>query len=214
MEKDLRLIDDWLQRHAPQLYARLNPPADEAQLATLQARLGKALPDDFRKLYRWHNGLGDGNLFYGYDFFPVGKILQQHDDFLARGRAYREEMAADLTRCDVRISLSGLLEAPGWVCLGDDGARTGLYLDLHPGAAGRYGQVIFIDPVYGLVQVIADSVAQLVADTAHDMQAGKYALETEMAEADGQRLIVAGDIDVLNWHNSVRWQHFASTQQA
>jgi cell wall assembly regulator SMI1 len=52
-------LDRWMRAHRADLYARLNPPATDAQLSELEAEAGMPLPEDFKALLRWKNGQPD-----------------------------------------------------------------------------------------------------------------------------------------------------------
>jgi cell wall assembly regulator SMI1 len=54
-------IDAALQHHAPVIYAQLNPPANEQQIAAAEKELGLLLPQDVRDAYLRHNGTRDAN---------------------------------------------------------------------------------------------------------------------------------------------------------
>lgn len=60
----------------------LNPPASEATIASLERRLGFALPDELRTLYRWHDG---GGRLIDFSFYPISQV-QAHYDLLTQGR--------------------------------------------------------------------------------------------------------------------------------
>lgn len=51
-------LDLWLSAERPELKARLRPGASEEDLAAAEAKLGRALPEDLRALYRWADGQG------------------------------------------------------------------------------------------------------------------------------------------------------------
>src|SRR5262249_49298569 len=50
------VIHKWLDRHAPLVREKLNPPTDEAALARLATAVGRELPEDFLASYRIHDG--------------------------------------------------------------------------------------------------------------------------------------------------------------
>src|SRR5687768_7352758 len=64
-------LDQWLARHLPEVAASLNPGASDEQLDHLATVIGVPLPDDYRALYRWHDGQKEHSLtgpWYGLGF--------------------------------------------------------------------------------------------------------------------------------------------------
>jgi cell wall assembly regulator SMI1 len=51
-------IESWLDAHAPGTRATLNPPADPAALAAVEAAIGRRLPPDVASSLRCHDGAG------------------------------------------------------------------------------------------------------------------------------------------------------------
>jgi cell wall assembly regulator SMI1 len=54
-----RRIDGYLHRHAPRVAASIAPPASAADVAELQAAIGRVLPNDLAASLRIHNGQVD-----------------------------------------------------------------------------------------------------------------------------------------------------------
>lgn len=82
MQNNLQRIEQWLSQHAAKIKQdSLNPPATLQQLNELEQLIKQSLPEDFKALYLWHNGLSDernlGNLFYAMDFFPIEQVIEQ-----------------------------------------------------------------------------------------------------------------------------------------
>lgn len=83
MKQDFEKIKNWLKENAQKiLNLSLQEPATESEINELDKTIGKSLPSDFKALYLWHNGLNDqknfGSLFYGMDFFPVDRIIEEY----------------------------------------------------------------------------------------------------------------------------------------
>lgn len=229
MQENLKFIDNWLKENANKIYElSLNPPAQESQLAELEQLIGKPLPEDFKELYRWHNGLNHkvhmGSLFYGYDFWDLDKVIERFKCELNLGASFREKSISYIEKYDEKINLKSFIDNPSWLQFCHDGSRTGFYLDLNPSSLGIYGQVIFIDDDYNLIFVMASSITELVSTVAEDMKNGKYQLSDDYLEDDEDEdddedeentvhekaysehiLEVDYDIDILNRKKDGRW---------
>lgn len=204
MESDLFRIDNWLQQNAERIVTlSLQPPAHPAELDALEKEVGKTIPPDFRELYSWHNGLDDsenfGSLFFGMDFYPVDKILQEV-------REQRERSGGEpLKKFDRGIDGTNHSNR-NWVRFGFDGSRTALYLDLAPAGDGKYGQIIYVDDTYETAILVAESTAQLVREFANDLENNLYHLEPDAAEDGNHYLTTKPSIDLVNWFQSERWK--------
>ncbi|MCR5890038.1 SMI1/KNR4 family protein [Hymenobacter sp. J193] len=202
----LHLIETWLATHAPRiLHVSLNPGASEEALAALEKVLGRPLPDDYKALYRWHNGLDEevenfGNFVYGLSFLPLEEVAA---NFHSRTQ-HTEAVPLEHTTAEVRADH---VLNPYWLSLGFDGSHAWLYVDLDPTPAGTYGQVIFLDEVEETAFLVADSVTSLLTGFAQDLQQGLYSLNPDALEEDDNEFLAPDPtIDLVNWYNASRWQ--------
>ncbi|CAL9566614.1 hypothetical protein SUDANB15_04716 [Streptomyces sp. enrichment culture] len=147
--------------------------ATEEEIAEAEARLGVALPDELKALYRvtrarWQDWGGDyaaqervhnavGCEIFSLDGLYIGD---------ARSRPCPWRFAADdavVTPPDAAVQ--GLVGSPGWIVFGDNGGGDRLALDLTPGPAGHTGQVIVIDHERTIGAALrADSLTDMVID--------------------------------------------------
>ncbi|MGW1801811.1 SMI1/KNR4 family protein [Streptomyces sp. NPDC001984] len=146
--------------------------ATEAELAEAEARLGVAMPDELKALYRvtrarWEDWNDDyesamrvANVV-GCQLLPLDELYIA--DAASRWSQWRfaamEAEAVD-TRSDTAVQ--GLVSSPGWIVFGHwDGDR--LAVDLTPGPGGHSGQVIVLTREESIgAGLIADSLTQLV----------------------------------------------------
>lgn len=210
MQKDLEQIEQWLKKNAKKIYQHsLNQPASQEQLNELESLIGGNLPNDFKVLYQWHNGLNHdknfGSLFYGYDFWDLNKVIENYKSNLD-DKEYRSDVVSYLDDFDKEINPQGFIDNPKWIQFTHDGSRTGFYLDLNPSEHGHYGQVIFIDFDYNVSLIVANSVTDLIKQVNSDMQAGHYQLSEDALEDGNHYLEVDREIDILNHHSSERWK--------
>jgi len=60
MKENFEKIENWLKENAKKiLELSLQKPATQDEISELEKIAGKELPDDFKELYLWHNGLND-----------------------------------------------------------------------------------------------------------------------------------------------------------
>jgi cell wall assembly regulator SMI1 len=74
----IRRLDRWLAANRPEYYAHLRPGATDPQLDEFEARFSLALPDAFRRLYRWRDGhdqFRSASLVYNLMFSPLEGIV-------------------------------------------------------------------------------------------------------------------------------------------
>lgn len=176
-------VDGWLRRHAENGSAAallLNPPAAEAALDALQARIGFALPDDLRALWRRADGQRDAfgaeaptgrwlcPLFGSYSFSSVAEALDSYLGWLdiygeggpAFDEAFNDEAAVQRREGD---PVHREYWRPGWLPFSLDGGGNSYAVDLAPAPGGTYGQVIVIGPDEDLRRVLAPSLAAFLA---------------------------------------------------
>ena len=203
---DFCKIDNWLKGNADRiLNCSLQSPANETLLKELEKITEKPLPQDFKQLYFWHNGMTEdencGSLFYGMDFLPIEKIIAEQK----RRIGSLNQGKIQLRKADNGIDISNLFN-PGWVCFGFDGAHTWLYLDLAPTDKGTVGQIIFIDDEELTGILVAQSTADFVADFVNDLENGLYHLQPDALSEGNHFLEPANEIDLVNWYQSKKWQ--------
>jgi internalin A len=127
----------------PELIALLHPGATEAQIAHAEAVTGRPLPEDFKALYRIHNGESDlSGLFIGTIFMDLEWVEREWQNW--------EELSHDETLWELDTDCLSVphgwiqerYACPGWIpfATGYDGNFLGI--DLAPGPEGISGQVI------------------------------------------------------------------------
>ncbi len=206
MKKNLEKIEHWLLENAEKIIElSLQKPAVRNEINELEKITGKELPDDFKELYLWHNGLsGDenfGSLFYGMDFFPIDRIIEDY--------TYRKEQYALmnmlLKKADKEIDPANIYNI-SWIKFAFDGSHTSMYLDLAPGTHGNYGQIIFIDDEYETGILVADSAAELIETFKNDLENNLYYLDEDALKDGNHYLTTDPKIDIINWETSEKWK--------
>ncbi|MBM9508961.1 SMI1/KNR4 family protein [Actinacidiphila acididurans] len=144
--------------------------ASEAEIAAAEARLGVALPDELKALYRvtrarWEDW-GEGDEAWWRVVEAVGCELLPLDEVYvadARSRLTPWRFAA-MEAIEPRPggAVQQLVGSPGWIVFGDaDGSR--IAVDLTPGPRGHVGQIIHVSHEDKVgAGLVADSLADLV----------------------------------------------------
>ena len=203
MNENLRKIDTWLQENAPKIFElSLNSPATAEELKSFEDYLGCDLPQDFKDLYRWHNGMNDkdnvGSLFQGMELLSLDNIKTWRSGF--------ENEEAPLEHTDSQVKKDNAFNNK-WIKFSDDGGRTGLYLDLDPTELGTVGQIIFVDLDYDVGFLVAKSMINLVSVFLNDLNNQFYFLSEDALDDDQEFLEADPTIDIVNWNDSERWAH-------
>jgi cell wall assembly regulator SMI1 len=148
--------------------------ATGAEIAEAEARLGAALPDELRALYRvvqpprWDPGWGEEE--YAAWQRPsqvVGCELFRLDEVHVADAASRhpswEFTATEAVVTPPDAAVQGLVGSPGWIVFGDNGGGDRLAVDLTPGPRGHVGQVIMISHEESVgAELVADSLTDLL----------------------------------------------------
>ncbi len=181
-------LHSWFGEHQPAATGGLRKPASEAELDAFSEAIGIELPDEHRALYR----LADGSdldipsiLDDGHWFFPLEEALNHFntmkgfadakplDDF-AR---WREEIE------DTVITVEGPVKphlfSIHWIPLSSSNGDVHRYIDLDPAPGGSVGQVIEVYPEACSHRVLANGIAEYLADYVEGLQAGDFILEYE-----------------------------------
>jgi cell wall assembly regulator SMI1 len=118
----------------------LNPPATDAEIATLAQQLGVTLPADYVQVLKQHNGqrgLADG-LFDGQEFLSAQNVFAQWQVWKQLHDAGRFKALHSSPAAGVRDDWWN----PRWIPFTHDGGGNHLCLDLDPAEGGAVGQVI------------------------------------------------------------------------
>ena len=156
-------IHAWMDRHAPSVRAKLNPPADEAALARLQATLGVQLPEDFLASYRIHDGAHRvSGPILGVPFLSAAGIAKEWKEL-------KPKRGDDCPAPEEPVSAQpGAIRevgwSAGWVPFAGPDEENYLALDFDPGPNGTAGQVIN----FGADQLIYGSKRYVLAASFRD----------------------------------------------
>lgn len=154
--------------------------ATEEEIAATEERLGLALPEELKALYRvtrarWEDWDGD------YDraepvYDAVGcELLPLDHLYVAEAstrRCYWRFAAKEAVVTPPDAKVQGLAGSPGWIVFGDNGGGDRLAVDLTPGPRGHRGQIVLIghEDTIG-ADLLAASLTDLVRNGEHEERA-------------------------------------------
>ncbi|MFI2505666.1 SMI1/KNR4 family protein [Streptomyces sp. NPDC018972] len=147
--------------------------ATEEEIAEAEARIGVALPDELKALYRvtraqWQDWSGDYEAqervsdAVGCELFSLDGLYIA--DAASRPCPWRFA-ATDAVVTAPDAAVQGLVGSPGWIVFGDNGGGDRVALDLTPGPGGHTGQVVMIDHERSIGAALrADSLTDMVVN--------------------------------------------------
>ncbi|WP_141205546.1 SMI1/KNR4 family protein [Streptomyces griseorubiginosus] len=154
--------------------------ATEEEIAAAEERLGIALPEELKALYRvtrarWEDWDGDydkAEQVYdavGCELLPLDRL------YVAEASTRRcswqfAAMEAVVTPPDAKVQ--GVVGSPGWIVFGDNGGGDRLAVDLTPGPRGHRGQIVLIGHEDNIgADLLAASLTGLVHHGEHEERA-------------------------------------------
>jgi cell wall assembly regulator SMI1 len=164
---DPAALGDYLRECLPEAVG-----ATEEELAQAEARLGVALPDELRAVYRvtrarWEDWDDDYESAMRVANIVACELLPLEELYIAdaasRLSAWRfMAMEAETVDSRLDVEVQGLVGSPGWIVFGNrDGDR--IAVDLTPGPDGHIGQIIILGREDSIgAGLIADSLTELV----------------------------------------------------
>jgi cell wall assembly regulator SMI1 len=136
--------------------------ATDAEIATAEARLGVALPDELATLYR----VAGGGLEEDGHAEAVRCRLLSIDELTIADAEWQPSSwrygATEAVRTPPDAAVQGLPGSPGWMVFAGNGGRERFAVDLTPGPAGHLGQIIVLGVRSLGGYVVADSLTDMV----------------------------------------------------
>lgn len=134
------VVHEWLDLNAPAVRRALNPPADEAALARLEAVVGTELPENFRASYRTHDGSAPvSGPIVGVPLLTVSGLAKEW-------KSLRTESPSMPPPDQPMSARPGAIReigwSAGWVPFAGPDEQNYIALDFDPGPTGTPGQVI------------------------------------------------------------------------
>ncbi|MFE6910653.1 SMI1/KNR4 family protein [Streptomyces erythrochromogenes] len=157
---DLELLERTLRERLPHAIG-----ATEEEISAAEARLGIALPDELKVLYRvtrarWEDAGDDCDAVDGCELSSLDGL---HVADAASRRTCWEFAAMEAVATSPDARVQGLAGSPGWIAFGDNGGGDQLAVDLTPGPRGHEGQIIMLSHEENVgAELVADSLTDLV----------------------------------------------------
>lgn len=164
--------------------------ASDSELAALEHRMGVVLPEDFKQLYRTHNGQTPnqaGCFLAGYEWLDLTGIADRWQGLVD----IHTELGLDGAN-DNDAGIKPVMWSNKWLPFADDNGYL-LVLDLDPAAMGAYGQVILLSGDGEPCRLQAASLQAWLDNHVRELQAGYWAYRAdyggvvsvaELAESD------------------------------
>ncbi|GIE89550.1 SMI1/KNR4 family protein [Actinoplanes regularis] len=180
--------------------------ATEEEIAAAEARLGVALPEELKVLYRVvRAGREDplDGLFEALGFDLLGPDVVFVADAASRPCPW-EFAAKDAVITYPDALVQGVVGSPGWIAFAGNGGGDQYAIDLTPGPRGYQGQVILINHEESVgAAPIAESLTDLMVRERHYDYAGPTGDQTPViAYARDGNLLVHPELEVLSLGSS------------
>lgn len=166
-----RRLEQWCERHHPQLLETLNAGATPEEIAEVEETIGQPLPADVRESFAIHNGeRGNNGFILGVKLLPIVSVLgdmQTWQEVESYNEEFRDSMSS-WPEGAVQLDYSNR----GWVPLTRDAGVNHIGVDLAPGLTGVVGQVIIFGRDEDRKCVLASCWAEFLADIATFLESG------------------------------------------
>lgn len=181
--KVLDQFETWLEAHLPEVAEDLLPGATDQELQDLSATLGIQLPDDFLRLYAWHNGQEDVSdctgPWYGLSFLSIEKLKESYQMWKENAEASDPLSDSD----GISSTPPGFVKRQHanvrWIPFAHDWSGNYLGIDLDPDEYGTSGQVInFGCDEYRKI-AIAPSISAFVQWMMNELNNGNFKIDPD-----------------------------------
>ncbi|CAB10812.1 Cell wall biosynthesis/cell cycle regulator smi1 [Schizosaccharomyces pombe] len=186
-----RRIDRWAEENYYELYCQLCYGATVADVDSLEYELECTLPRDVRESLYIHDGQDRGGqptgILFGVTLLDIEEIEEESELWRRVAQSYAEATLAgkiDQAVASRQASFPpGAVQCvyahPGWIPLAKDFVGNNIAIDLAPGPAGQWGQVILFGRDQDTKYVVARSWADFLAIVAYDMENGKWLVDED-----------------------------------
>ena len=157
----IKEIDALLEKRIPEFKKNFYPPALDSEFASLEGVIGTELPDEFKTLYRWHNG----QIRSPYIPFQI----ESHEILISISEIIEtyEELSGQLEYGDIDEEIW----KKSWVPFTDDGTGNSTCISI---SKDNFGQIIHHDHEGDETGVIFDSLAEWLENLLSKMKGFDY----------------------------------------
>lgn len=168
-------IESWFATNLPEFLDDLAPGCSEAALADTEALIGTELPEDFKDLYRRHDGQllrRCWGIFYDLHFISLSKVREEW-------WGWKEAMPSGLDNSPFSESappgaVRNVYASRGWIAFAIDSGGNSIGIDLDPGPRGTRGQVINFGRDEYEKFVLARSTSEFLEWFAGQLESGNF----------------------------------------
>ena len=168
-EEALRRIDAWIAWTYPDRLPFVRPGASSGTIQRIEAKFGRSLPCDMRRLYAAHDGQPAGSpaLYLNQRWLPLDLVIVAWEDL-----CFRYGKARDGRRHPGTVTWSA-----DWLPLFGSARGDHYCIDLRPELTDTYGQIIWFLYDEPDRPVVARSIAELLSRVAFVISSGKWTLD-------------------------------------
>lgn len=216
-------IEAWLEEEYPELEDNLNDGVTTADLNEFENDLGLgSLPVEFRQFYKIHDGQFRGGkptgLVMGLTLLDIESIVEEYaiwakvsqrlekQQYIAARQRHNTEEGSSSSQGINNDFVANQKSVPansiqpyyvhrGWIPFIRDGMGNQFALDLAPGPAGQWGQVILFGRDFDTKVVIANSFQEFVFGLVNDLEAGNFQIDNSESRVDDGFLDTSRDDD-------------------
>ena len=237
-------IDAWAETNYPELADQLCQGASLNDLNELEHALDCSLPNEVRESLQFHDGQERGGIptgiIFGSMLLDCEEIVQEwlnwrkvNDQYLQepkRGSAAAEAAASSNSHgaknwrsellakqdCCPQNTIQKVYAHPAWIPLVRDWGGNNLAVDLAPGPAGKWGQVVLFGRDYDCKYVVARSWSAFLATVADDMSTEKWFVDEETGELKLREFktskVEPGYLEIIRWRMDQKYGHGPRTK--
>jgi internalin A len=165
VQKSLSALKSSLEKQYPGYNNSFNPPATEDDLLAYEQLIGKPLPEDYKELYRSHNGQQRFEK-YGLAFFFSLPFISIQESMEQWKSSRQIDYGVFLDAKSHSIPADHIREQymhPAWIPISRDSGGNYIGVDLDPDGKGTYGQVINFGRDEETKYVMATGIGEFLA---------------------------------------------------
>ncbi len=172
MQNTIDRFKAWLKAHCEFLLEDLEEGASEKDFKHLENIIGASLPQDFKDIYRLHNGQisGDAGLLDSQEWLSLDAIEEEWSIW----KDQYEEGAFKGKKAESDPEVKPDWWNPRWIPFTYDGQGNHYCIDLDPTSHGTRGQVITLWNEGEERMVLANSFSDWWEEYVDELEAGEY----------------------------------------
>ncbi|WP_066800945.1 SMI1/KNR4 family protein [Moraxella oblonga] len=168
--------------HQSDVDLSFNDGASDDDFAKLEKVLGFALPNEFKEIYRIHNGSDNNGVFIDEVWFSIDNIISEYQVWidLYNGGHFKDDENNDYG-CEPENDeiKSNFWFNPKWIPLTGNGCGDSKMIDLDPSNTGTVGQIIQMWHDEPSRTLEATSLKALFEKFATDLENDEYIIHPE-----------------------------------